>query len=171
MFEMTHRAVDQGEVRRMTVRVVEKWIGGWGSVERERLLTGDPSARPQGTFSVVGGKRGSPSDPGSLLEVWGDVEMTLGKNRPLLRAALLHKYRDGARGEEGEELEFDFGGPDFRAFFTVEKWQEMERTFKGCGKSLRWFFGHLVRDFEWELARERGLHKVAHGYVERGIPL
>ena len=156
----------EDEVRRMTRMIVEKWMSGWGDVERERLVTGDVSAIPKGNFEVAGGKRGSPSDPCSLLEVWSDVEITIGTRRPALRVTLLHKYRDGFREEA--QREFDFGGPDFRAFFSVERWEDIERGMRGSGKSVRWLFGRLVNEFEVELAKERGLRKVAESYLARG---
>lgn len=156
------------EVRLATRMLVEKWLGGWGAVEKERLLTGDPSAIPRGSYEVAGGRRGSPSDPSSLLEVWADVETTLGKGRPALRKALLHKYRDGLIEEGGVvRLAYNFGGADFRAFFLVEQWGDIERGLRGCGRSPRWMFERLVQDFESELARERGLIRIA----EKSLPL
>ncbi|MBS1716445.1 MAG: hypothetical protein JSS72_01785 [Armatimonadetes bacterium] len=85
------------QINRLTRKVAEKWLLGWGAVERERLVTGDPSAVPFGGWEVKGGKRGSPSDLPGVLEVWTDVEITLGQKRPMLRLALLHKYRDGVQ--------------------------------------------------------------------------
>lgn len=166
MFELPAPGFSEDDIKRLTLKLTHQWLEGWGAVERERLLTGDPSARPKGSFEVVGGRRGSPSDPGSLMEVWGDIELTVGKKRPYLRAALLHKYRDGA--QEGGGFEYDFGCADFRAFFSPERWLELERTLGGCGKSARWMFERLVRDFEWELARERGLRTLAISRLQRG---
>jgi len=58
-------------------KMARSWLEAWGAVHRERALTGDPSAIPNGMESEAKMKRGSPSDPPDVLLKFADVEREL----------------------------------------------------------------------------------------------
>ena len=64
-------------VEAMTEYLADRWLDAFGAVERERILSEDPTAIPKGDYGVEGGGRGKVGDVSDLLALHADVEMLL----------------------------------------------------------------------------------------------
>lgn len=88
-------------------QAAHSYLEAWGAVERERRLSGDPSAVPKPTNFGEGREsrstgRGSPSDPPDILLKHADVDRLISRHS-LLKTVLLHIYCYGATTVEHED--------------------------------------------------------------------
>lgn len=185
-------------IARTTEYLADRWLNAFGAVERERVVTGDPTAIPKGSYSVDGGAKGKSGDVADILTLHADVEMELKEWPEPVRdlvtfihgacvsdetIAIRYFFNDGsgyidlALDENGKEVDTPQNADRCEAI-TERKvridWAKLPRisveaALENWGCSRPEFLSWRYLRFRAKLIRSKGLDLLAASRVDEGI--